>query len=116
MKEYVFKAEEKSDCFEGTIKIDVPKYAERMKILKAVNLKASHDGVEQDNDNLESFGRQKEACLKYIKDVSLKIKNTGEEINELEELEYYREGLALMSDIFTDIIAGISLGKNYTDK
>lgn len=98
---------------DGSIEVDLPKYVQRLKYLKDANFKINQDGtVGNDVDNLDLTIRAVELAEKHIKKVELTVKETGQKIKSVEEMQYspYCEGC--LTEIGFLVLNGPQLGKH----
>ena len=88
----------------GCIEIDIPKFSERMAIVKATEFK---DGVKV--EDAEKVLMLVDLAKEKAKKVELKHES-GLDLTSIEELEYYQEGLAIIYEIAGIILNGVPLG------
>lgn len=101
---------EKTNPFKGKVVLDIPKYQERLSIIKEMNLKAQDGEMEQDT-GLDGAGKLHEIAMKKIKSIDVEHKDSKIVFNSVDSLEYYKEGVELLQQISSCIIQGVSLGK-----
>lgn len=102
----IIKTEIKNQNFEGHVEIDVPRFKERMELVKKVSL----EGNELSNNVTQASLL---VDLAYEKTKSLSIKHkSGKEFNSIEELEVYKDGIEAIYLIGSFVINGIPLGND----
>ena len=110
MKEFSYKPKKESG-FVGEIKLRIPKYKERIKLLKECNFAIDSEGeMSKGAAQFDSVEKIIEMTEQHVVSVSLKF---GEhEILEYDELGYYQEGVELLNDVGNLILSGFKLGKS----
>jgi len=99
--------------FEGEIKVKVPKYKDRLKLLKECNFKMDDKGeISKGTDQFDSVEKVVEIAESHILQVNVKHKETEEEFDSVEGLSYTQEGSELINDIGNMVLSGFKLGKN----
>ena len=94
----------KPSPFKGIIIFEICKYTERLKMMKECNI-----GVEKkDTDTVKMV----EIALKKITKVELTRIDDGKEFKTTEELEFDKEGSAVLMQIANDVLTGVRLGEN----
>jgi hypothetical protein len=102
----IIKTEIKNANFEGHAEIDMPKFKDRMDLVKQVSL----EGNELSSNITQA---SKLVDLAYEKTKSLKLKHkSGKEFNSIEELEVYKDGIEAIYLIGSYVINGIPLGND----
>lgn len=101
--------------FEGYIKLRMPRYKERLEMIKSLNFKpAQADGgieVEQNQNNgIDAAIVMNEMVEKHVLEVSLKHIESGKVIDSLIILEMYKEGVELINEVAGALINGVALG------
>lgn len=105
------KGTEVPNPFKGHILIQVPKYKERMKLIKELNMNLDAKGeIALSSDNFETASKMYDIADKYVK--SLSVKRGKEEFNSIEELEYDQEGSNLILEAANVVLSGIRMGKS----
>lgn len=98
--------------FEGVIKVKVPKYCDRLKLMKDANFKISSTGeIDPTVDLLEQAMKMVEIAQSHTESVKLKRVDDGFEIKSFEDLEYDKDGSDLINEIANFVIGGGRLGK-----
>lgn len=92
--------------FEGEIEYQALSYSERLKLMKDNNF-TGKEGAGFDNI-IALVGIAK----KYIKTVNLTVKEDGEKVTSVDDLEYTQEGSAVIEQVATRILRGAKLGKS----
>ena len=115
MKEYIYKPKAE---FEGHVKLALLKHIERLELLKDMQFKINEAG-EVDNSSIDGAGyamRLYSLVKDRVKEVKLKHKSSGEEFDSLDDLEYYNEGMELITEMGSFLIGGLQLGKSLKKK
>lgn len=116
MKEYIWKPKPREDGdhpFEGHVLIQVPKYRERLCIIKELNFQVSEDGQAKVNPSqLDSAGKLIEVAEKHVKEIDLVRKDDQMEFKTFEDLEYDKDGSEVINEIANSILEGVRLEKN----
>jgi hypothetical protein len=90
----------------GSVEIDIPKFSERMAIVKSTEF---HNGVKVDDADkvlmLVDLAKQKAGK------VELKHES-GVELKSIDDLEFYQEGLAIIYEVAGIILNGVPLGNS----
>lgn len=97
--------------FSGKVILRIPKYLERLEMVKKFQFGVNKNAEVESSDQVDSTMRAFEIIGPHVVSMELKIKETEEEITSLEDLGYYQEGLALMMELAGFILGGIKLGK-----
>jgi len=106
--------------FEGNYQIKMPNFIDRMKFVQEVQAENQIDPslkdekeieAAQDQKNMQSAVRMAELASKYITGVNLKHRESGEEFNSFEELQYVQECSLISSECFEHLAKGRALGK-----
>lgn len=109
MKEFVFKPKEDSG-FTGEIKLRVPKYKERIRLLKECNLSVDENGeMGKGAAQFDSVEKIIDVTESHV--ISVSLRYGEQEIYEVEELGYYQEGVELLNEVGNLILSGFQLGK-----
>ena len=116
MKVMSFKSTSKDEngklIFDGTYKIEMPKFTERLKIVQELQAIQSADVDGKDETNaLDVACKMGEMAEKYICGLSLKHVGSGEEFNSFEDLEYCEEVALISAEVFGHLTKGKTLGK-----
>ena len=111
MKEFKYEVKpNESHNFKGYITVKVPRYKERMALLRETNIKITDKGeVEAGAEKFDLAIKLAEIAEDHIAKVS--VKRGEEEFNTYEDLEYLEEGTALISEVGSMVISGIKMGK-----
>ncbi len=116
MKQFSYQPQLQKDeklVFEGEVVINLPKYSERLALLKSLNFKTSNDGkVEASSDQIDSMIKMIEIASKHVASVKVRRIDDGYEFNSIDELEYDKEGSELINEIANVIMSGVKMGKH----
>lgn len=95
--------------FEGSMKIRIFPAEQRANFGKSLNLKVNKEGDVELSDQAETSQK----ILTFTKEniVSLDLKCNGQEIKEVSDLEFYEEGVKLLTEVSLVMFKGIRLGK-----
>jgi len=105
------KITKKDSPFKGIVQLKMPKYLERMKLMKKCNFNTSN-GKDEKTDGLDSMEKLIQISLDHIHSVKLIRIDDEREFNCIDDLEYDVEGSSLLNEIGQKIIGGARLGKN----
>ena len=112
MKEFKYAVPAES-IFEGHVLLSIPKYKARIKAIKDLNLQVKENGeVETSTSQFDSVEKIIDLVEKHVLAVDLKVKESGEELKEVDDLGYSQEGSELINEIGNMLLGGIKLGKN----
>jgi hypothetical protein len=101
-----------AEVWEGSVLIKLPRYRERLKLVRDAGFKPSGDGtMSADSDGLAMMDKLLEATEKNIVKMELIHKESGEKFESMEDLECYAEGVELLSDIGNVLLSGLRLGE-----
>lgn len=98
-----------NEFFEGTVKLTVPSYVERLRIMKELNFKVVDGKVESNEDTLEKLAMSVEKLEKFIKEVLIKVKSTGEILTSVDDLGAFQEGAVVISELTAYLSRGVAL-------
>ena len=114
MKEFIYKPEERGNkTFKGEILISIPKYKERLGMIKGLNFQFNEKGeVQGGSEQFESAIKIVDIAEKHVKQLALTVIETGEKISTLDDLEYSQEGTELMNEVANFVLSGVQLGKS----
>ncbi len=116
MKQFSYKPQLQKDdkpVFSGEVVIQLPRYAERMMLLKSINFKASGDGkVDFAGDQIDSLVRMIGIAEKHVLSVNVTRVEDGYEFKSIEDLEYDKDGSELINEIANVVISGVKMGKH----
>lgn len=101
----IVKVKIDTEQIEGEIELDIPKYLERIELLKSVSVKD-----EQEVDSIEQARKLFELAAKNTKSVNLKHKKSNTAFSSIDELEMYSDGIGVIYSIGSYVINGIPLG------
>lgn len=100
--------------FDGVVKIKMPRYKERIEMIKEMQITPKQNGNEVEanatNSGIDSAIFMSSIMEKYILSIDVKHIQSGLVIKSLEELECYKEGVELINEIGSVLFNGISLG------
>lgn len=109
MRELVYKCEEP---FKGEVKVEVLKFKQRLKYLKASGLVVNSEGeVDPNSDQLEAIINMIEMAEPHIKEVNVEHES-GVKATSYEELEDNPEFDKLISDIASFVFNAGQVGKS----
>ena len=114
MKEvsYIPKLERDSNkVFEGEVTISLPKYKERLQMLKEVNFKYVNGQVESGLDQIDSMVKVVEIAEKHIVSVNLTRIEDQAQFLSIDDLQYDKDGADLINEIGNVILSGMPVGK-----
>lgn len=96
----------------GEIKIDMPRYMERLSLVKEVHLERNDENkMEFVQESMELAAKMEKVVGERIKEVSLKLKGQKTVIDSLEHLECYSFYPSILGTLFSAIVNGVTLGK-----
>ena len=107
MKTVIHKID--NEFFEGTVEITVPSYPERLRNMKILNFVVTEGKVESNGDTLEKIALGVEMITKNVKAVSIKVKKTGEMIDNLDDFGIYAEASPILSELVAYLSRGMTL-------
>lgn len=87
--------------FRGYLMVKIPDYKTRMRLVK--------DQSEMKGDFEKVSDKAFETCEKSVYDIELSHDNVEGQITSLEELSMYKEGVAIIFDLYNLILEGWSL-------
>ena len=97
---------------EGTVEVDLPKYVQRLKYLKEAKFKINPDWTVSDQvDNLEITIKAIELAEKHIKKVDLTVKETGDKIKTVDQMQFSPYCEECLTEIGFLVLNGPQLGK-----
>jgi hypothetical protein len=92
------------DGFSGFVEINIPKFQERMEIVKSTEFR--NGSKVEDADKVMML-----VDLAKTKSGKVELKHeSGVELNSIDDLEYYQEGLAIIYEVAGVILNGVPLG------
>lgn len=104
----IYKHEIKGSL-EGFVSLEMPKYLERIEIMKSLSFETK-DGEVESAKRVEPAIKLYAMLEKHVREVSLKH---GElEIKSLDDLGYYQDGVKVINELGAVLIGGVRLGKN----
>lgn len=101
--------------FKGCVEIEVGNRKERIELSKSLLYKVDGDGkvIEKPADQgLDDALYHTDLVKKHVKSVDLVHVESGEKITDFEELEYYQEGDAVISELINVVYNGVQLGNS----
>lgn len=100
----------KESGLKGYVEFRVPKFKERMDLIKQIGIKVDSNGeMDTSVDKLDVVIKMEEVCKKYVKNVSLSTgKHKFENLEDLEVTEAYG---TIVSEVANEIMSGVRLGK-----
>jgi len=118
-KDGVKQKVKKENPFTGTMKIKIPKYKERMKLLRDLNVGFDKDGeveTSKGTQGVDSAIRMIELAEEHLVSLDLTHKPTKESIKSLDDLEYCEEGTIIINQIGQAVLTGAKLGNGSNTK
>lgn len=104
--------EEKSG-FTGYVEIRMPKYKERLGLIKGLDLKTDSKGeVELGSDTMDKAIKFAEIAESHVESVKLQHPKVDSEITSLDDLDMYEEGTMILQKITGVILNGVKLGND----
>jgi hypothetical protein len=101
------------DLFEGSIEISIPKYKERLDLVKRLNVN-SKDG-EISVEQFENISMVRDIVGEFVTKVELVVKESGQQISCLDDLEYYESFNEILGHLSGVLFNGIKLGNAKKD-
>ena len=109
MRELVYKCKKP---FTGEVKIELPKYTQRLKYIKECNFRINADGeIDEGIDQVDSLIKMIEVAGQHIKSVKVKHES-GIEVKSYEEMEDFTEFDSLVSELASFVLNGGQVGKS----
>jgi hypothetical protein len=100
--------------FDGTVVIKMPRYKERIEMIKKLNLSVTQGEdsleVEPKNKGIDTAVFMSSVVEAHIISVDVTHKESGLVIKTLEELECYKEGIELINEVGAVLFNGLALG------
>lgn len=111
----VIEYKPKDKDYEGVIKFDAPSYPQRLKYVKACNIKTETNEkgeatVSHSLDNVEAMIIALENAKKHVKHVDVKRKSDGKEYKSYDDL--LEDADEICNEIFALLLNRPSLGKS----
>lgn len=95
----------------GIVKIQMPKYKERVQLIKSMNFTVKDGKVEAAAGDYAGLAdKMADIVAKHVQEIDLEHVPSGKKFSKLEELEPYKEFQDLVMDVGGVIMAGVSLG------
>ena len=113
MKEFTYNPKLEVDgkkVFDGDVTIAIPKYKERLAMLKDINFKFNGTEIDAGLGQIDSMIKMVEIAELHIKRFNLT--RNGEYITSVDDLQYDKEGSDLLNEIGNVILSGIPMGKS----
>lgn len=104
----IYKHVVKSEGFSGAITVDVPKYTDRLRLLKDVNFSAGDKELDK-TSGVESMIRMIEIAPNYIKEIEVVRIFDGKKYTSFEELNEDADEVCV--EITKLVFEGVKLGK-----
>ncbi len=112
MKEFEYKLSKEvlgqPSPYSGKVKIKVPKYVERNRMLREVNFKQNVGNEVDVNSNLESMDRLSEIVKEHV--LKMEVKKGKTQFHSVEEIEYDMDANSFFTEVGMVIVRGIDLG------
>lgn len=113
MKQFKYAPQLKDDAgnliFTGTVTIDMPKYKDRLALVKEVNFKVENGEISTGADQIDSMIKLAEIVEKHVKEIDLKVKDY--ELKSFEDLQYNKSGSDLINELGNVLLSGMTMGK-----
>lgn len=106
MKEFDYVP--RSEKFVGVVKLKVPNYYERVKLVQTMQV-GIKGGELTSEDQLGSVLKMLDIAKTHV--VSIDLACEGMKLNSLEELSYFAEGTEMINELAGVVLSGIPLGK-----
>lgn len=97
--------------FEGEVTLKIPKYLDLVNRSKDLHFTPGEEGQVKVNEGLKVVEGLMLIAKDHILSMKVKIKKTGEEITNPEDLEYSPQGVNLLQEIGGHLLEGISPGE-----
>lgn len=102
----------KGEVFEGYVMIRMPKFKERLALIKGLGISTDEKGeVGMNDDSLEKAAQLVGIAHEHVESVQLKHVESGIEFSSMDDLDMYEEGTQLIQEIAGMVINGVKLGK-----
>jgi hypothetical protein len=99
--------------FKGSVKIKVPKYTDRLRLMKECNFKVRADGqIDPNTDMIDQAIKMVEVAKKHVLEVDLVRDEDKERFTDFESLEYDSDGSEVINEIANFVMSGGRLGKH----
>lgn len=109
MREMTWTPNDKS-AFKGKVVLKIPKYRERIAILKEAGYSVGKDGVEAASDHYAFADKMIQIVEKNVLSVELTHEPSCQKFSSIDELEVYQEGTELINELGQTILGGVKLG------
>lgn len=95
---------------QGTVKVRLPKYTERLQYLRDCQFKINGDGdIEIDSGMIDSTIKMIQIAEKHVESVDLALES-GKEIKSFEEMEYFPECEPVLQELGNLMLSGVQVG------
>jgi len=101
---------EKPSPFIGHVLLKIPRYRERLAMIKGAGYKTGEDGVGV-SDGIDMMDKLLEGVETHVIGVHLTHKKTSLKFESLEDLECYQEGTELINELGQVLLSGVKLGE-----
>lgn len=112
MREFDYKLKEEvngeKNPYHGVVKIKLPKFIERNKMLREVTYKVNDKGETSVSDNLDSLEKMADILSKFV--LKVEVYKGEKSFHTLEELEYDNGYTTFILDVGMAILQGVDLG------
>lgn len=112
MREFEYKLQkqvnDEPNPYSGSVKLKLPKFAERSRILRDVNFKRDNKGEIDTFGSLESLERLEQVVKDHV--LKMEVKKGKKIFNTCEELEYDNSYGTFVNEVATVVINGVDLG------
>ncbi len=112
MKEFEYELQKEvlgnPNPYSGKVKIKLPKYLERNKLLREINFKSSKEGEVGLSDNIGSLDKLYDVCNEYV--LKLDVRKGKKPFHKLDELEYDEDFSSFVTEVGMTIVRGVNLG------
>lgn len=107
----IYKKDIQLEDIKGVIEIELPKYKDRMAIIKSMNINFGKDGeLKFEANQLDIIEKMSDIVNERIKKVSLETID-GDKIESLGDLEYYSVYSEIINELINIVFNGAKLGK-----
>jgi hypothetical protein len=101
------------ELFDGVISVEIPRYKERLDLVKKLNI-TQKDG-EVSVEQFDNISLVRDIVIDRIRKVELFIKGNGQQIGSMDDLEFFEEFNVILQEISALIFNGIKLGNAKKD-
>jgi hypothetical protein len=98
--------------FTGTASVEVKSYQERCLMLKDLGISATGGEVTLDSNVYDNAVKINQLAREHVKSIDLIHADSETEIDSLDKLEIYQEGIEVLNSLSGYILNGVTLSKN----